>query len=204
MNKRAKVIAFSGIDGCGKSTQIQFVNKCLSQEADVFIAKLAYFPLNDMGNNKIKDMLLKCRSGLEIIKYYSSLKHDVYNKYDFVLCDRHFLCYLAYAYAYGVKRVDIIKNFLDLIDVPDLTLYFDIDVVNSLDRINMRGGAVDKNENEEILRKAKEGYELLIPQFDNVKRVNANEEIEKIENSISKILVKQKYITSGSIIKNEM
>ena len=66
MQKRAKIIAFSGIDGSGKTTQLKLVKEELLNK-NVYISKLDYTPLNDMGKNKIFDLLLEARSGLEIL-----------------------------------------------------------------------------------------------------------------------------------------
>ncbi len=191
MVKKAKVIAFSGIDGCGKSTQINLVKNKLEKQGDVFIAKLGYFPLNDMGQNKLMDAFLKCRSGLEIIKYYTLLQHNEYKKYDYILCDRHLMCYLAYAYAYGIKQIDLIRKLLCFVKDPDLTLYFDVDVNEALKRIYERENHIDKSENYTTLYKAKEGYEKLFNKSDNVFRINANNGAQDIYEDVHKVLKKE-------------
>ena len=69
-NEKAKIIAFCGIDGSGKSTQLKLVRDYLSKDAKVLVAKMSYSPLNRMGDNKIFDLALKGYSGLRIISYY--------------------------------------------------------------------------------------------------------------------------------------
>ena len=64
---KAKIIAFCGIDGAGKSTQIKLSKDYLSKSAKVLVAKLDYSPFNKMGNNKFFDLTLKGYSGLKII-----------------------------------------------------------------------------------------------------------------------------------------
>ena len=167
MEDRAKIIAFCGIDGCGKSTQLKLVNDNLSKSSKVMVAKLDYFPLNKMGDNKYLDMILKGYSGLRIIDYYKSLQSkDVFN-YDYILCDRHLLCYLAYAYAYGIGHLDLIRKLLFMVKNPDLTFYFDVPVDEALRRISGRSFK-DRNENFKTLTLAKEGYKFMIDSFDNV------------------------------------
>lgn len=167
MEDRAKIIAFCGIDGCGKSTQLKLVTDNLSKSSKVMVAKLDYFPLNKMGDNKYLDMILKGYSGFRIIDYYKRLQSkDVFN-YDYILCDRHLLCYLAYAYAYGIGHLDLIRKLLFMVKNPDLTFYFDVPVDEALRRISGRS-VKDRNENFKTLTLAKEGYKFMIDSFDNV------------------------------------
>ncbi len=190
----AKVIAFSGIDGSGKSTQLKLVKNSLEQNNRVFVAKIAYSPLNDMGKNKLIDSVLKCRSGLEIIKYYKLLELNECKKYDYILCDRHLMCYLAYAHAYGVNNLNFIRKLLGFVKDPDLTLYFDINVNTALERINERGRKVDKNENFYTLSKAKEGYDDMFSIMDNIERINANKSESEIASNVNNVLHKRKMI----------
>lgn len=171
MEDRAKIIAFCGIDGCGKSTQLKLTKDYLSKTSKVLVAKLNYSPFNKMGKNRFLDLALKGYSGFRIISYYYDLQNkDVFN-YDYILCDRHLLCYLAYAYAYNIKHLDIIKEFLFMVNDPDLTFYFDVPVEEALKRISVRSFR-DKNENFKTLTLAKEGYEKAMKLFDNVYRID--------------------------------
>lgn len=189
MEKKAKIIAFCGIDGSGKSTQLKLTKDYLSKDAKVMVAKLNYSPLNKMGDSKIFDLVLKGYSGLKIISYYYNLQHvDAFN-YDYILCDRHLLCYLAYAYAYKVPRLDIVRNLLFMVDDPDLTLYFDVPVNVSLNRISKRSFR-DRNENFKTLTMAKQGYEYAMGLFDNVYRIDSTlGEVETFEEVKDKIRV---------------
>ena len=166
MEDRAKIIAFCGIDGCGKSTQLKLTNDYLSKSAKVLVSKINYSPLNKMGDNKCLDIFLKGYSAFKIISYYHDLQNEVSN-YDYILCDRHLLCYLAYAYAYGIGHLDLIRKLLFMVKNPDLTFYFDVPVDEALRRISGRS-VKDRNENFKTLTLAKEGYKFMIDSFDNV------------------------------------
>lgn len=187
VNRKAKIIAFCGIDGSGKSTQLRLIRDYLSKEAKVMVAKLEYSPLNQMGDNKILDLALKGYSGLKIISYYYGLQHkDAFN-YDYILCDRHLLCYLAYAYAYNVPRLDIVRNLLFMVDDPDLTFYFDVPVSVAMNRISKRPFR-DRNENVNTLTKAKQGYEYTMGIFNNVYQINGMLSVdEEFEKEVDKI-----------------
>ena len=191
---KAKTIAFCGIDGSGKSTQLKLVNHSLEKSSSVLEAKIAYSPLNSLGSNRLYNLLLEGRSGLEILKYYLKIqKSEVYN-YDFILYDRHLLCYLAYAYAYGIKDLKLIRKLLKMINDPDLTLYFDITPELSLERVKARGKSLDKSENPFTLTKARLGYQALIPLFNNVEVINAEGPIDETHKTVQKILQKNHFI----------
>ena len=175
---KAKIIAFCGIDGSGKSTQLKLTKDYLSKDARVLVAKLEYSPLNKMGDNKFLDLFLKAYSGLRIISYYYSLQCTKAFDYDYILCDRHLLCYLAYAYAYDASHLNIIRDLLFMVDDPDMTFYFDVPVDEALDRINKRL-VKTRNENVDTLTKAKEGYEQAMKLFKNVYRIDNNLSIEE-------------------------
>lgn len=175
---KAKIIAFCGIDGSGKSTQLKLTKDYLSKDARVLVAKLEYSPLNKMGDNKFLDLILKAYSVIRIISYYYSLQRTKAFDYDYILCDRHLLCYLAYAYAYDASHLNIIRDLLFMVDDPDMTFYFDVPVDEALDRINKRL-VKTRNENVDTLTKAKEGYEQAMKLFKNVYRIDNNLSIEE-------------------------
>ena len=60
--KTVKTIAFCGLDGSGKSTQLKLVKNDLLKDKRILIAKLPYSPLNDLGKNPLKDLILEGRS----------------------------------------------------------------------------------------------------------------------------------------------
>lgn len=186
-----KTVAFSGIDGSGKSTQIKLVKDYLSNYK-VMVSKINYSPLNNMGYFKLLDMILKGVSGYKIISYYYHLQKKEYNNYDYILFDRHLACYLAYAYAYGTQNIKFIRNLLNIVKSPDLTLYYDVDINTSLERIKLRGEDINKGENYETLYKAKEGYEIVFDIIDNIERIDANLSQKEVYDSTVKVLSKYK------------
>ena len=110
-NEKAKIIAFCGIDGSGKSTQLKLVRDYLSKDAKVLVAKMSYSPLNRMGDNKIFDLALKGYSGLKIISYYYDLQHkDVFNyDYTFLECYNHLFKNIRPHQPYVIAA--ILRNF---------------------------------------------------------------------------------------------
>lgn len=193
MPNKPKIIAFSGIDGCGKSTQLKLVYNALISSYKVYISKITYMPLNNMNQNAIRNLLIEFRSGLEILKQILSVQRPNL-EYDYVLCDRYLMCYLAYAYAYGIEPIDTLKKMLFMFKNPDLTLYFDIDVNNALERINSRGGEINKHENYETLSRAQEGYAKLYNSVGDLEIIDANKSVNAVNEKVMQTLVLKRII----------
>ena len=194
MHNRPKIIVFSGIDGSGKSTQLELLYNELFTNYRVFISKIEYMPLNDMNKSLIKNLLIEFKSGIEILKQTISL-YTKDNKFDYILCDRYLMCYLAYAYVYGIEPIELIRKMLFFIKNPDLTLYFDVDVDLALKRIQERDLELDRHENYASLIKAKEGYEKLYRCSGNLEIIDANKSVEEINNNVKDVLIRRKLIT---------
>lgn len=186
---KCKTIAFCGIDGSGKSTQLNLVRDYLSENNLVYTSKINYSPLDNMGNNKLFDMIIKGMSGIEIMKYYLKIQNNQYKKYDYILFDRYLACYLAYAYAYGNSNLKFIRNILSMVKDSNLTIYYDVNVNIALERIFSRGD-VTKSENYETLSRAKEGYEFMFDIIDNMYRIKADKSVQNVNDETIKVIQK--------------
>ena len=194
MERKAKIIAFSGIDGSGKSTQLSLLYEKLNEDYKVYIAKLSYMPLDKFNKGKLSNLLIEARSVLEILKQYETLFKVKANEYDYILCDRFTMCYLAYAYAFGIKDMDLLKRLLILGKNPDLTLYFDVDVQTAVERINAREKQTLKHENYDTLTKVSKGYHYLYPDITNLEIIDANKEEGEVTREVDTILRTRKII----------
>ena len=190
---KPKIIVFAGIDGSGKSTQLELLNNELIKSYRVFISKIEYMSLNDMNKSLIRNLLIEFKSGIEILKQTIGL-YTKDNKFDYILCDRYLMCYLAYAYVYGIEPIELIRKMLFFIKNPDLTLYFDIDVDLALKRIQEWDSALDKHENYESLSKDKEGYEKLYRYSGNLEIIDANRSAKEINANVKEVLIRRKLI----------
>ncbi len=194
MEKRAKVIAFAGIDGCGKSTQINLLYQALINQYQIFISKITYMPLNERNQSKLQDLLIDCRSGIEILKQTWEIWQKAQKDYDFIFCDRYLMCYLAYAYAYGFKNIELIRQMLFFIKNPDLTFYFNLDPTLALMRIDNRSKTHDKHENIQTLTKAQKGYAKLFPSMGKIITLDATQEPELINEKLIRTLQNQHFM----------
>jgi dTMP kinase len=104
-----------------------------------------------------------------------------------VLCDRFIdssLAYQGHARGLGMDDVYLINQFAIEDRMPDLTIYFDIDPVIGLNRINQHDNReVNRLDLEDIQfhYKVREGYELLLKRFPaRMKKIDATDPLEVV------------------------
>ena len=194
-------ISFEGIEGSGKSTQIELIEELIRAKG-YQVNKLREPGTTELGE-KIRNIFLEKTTETvdpitEAFLLYASRKHLDQNFLRqnlsdgaIVIADRYADATLAYQ-SYG-KGLD--HNFVKLIHdssqllSPDLTFYMDISAELSRERISDR--EMDRMESESIdfFKKVREGY-LQIAQ-DNPERVvvlDANKTIDELHESIKKII----------------
>ena len=194
-------ISFEGIEGSGKSTQIELIEELIRAKG-YQVKKLREPGTTELGE-KIRNIFLEKTTETvdpitEAFLLYASRKHLDQNFLRqnlsdgaIVIADRYADATLAYQ-SYG-KGLD--HNFVKLIHdssqllSPDLTFYMDISAELSRERISDR--ELDRMESESIdfFKKVREGY-LQIAQ-DNPERVvvlDANKTIDELHESIKKII----------------
>ena len=194
-------ISFEGIEGSGKSTQIELIEELIRAKG-YQVKKLREPGTTELGE-KIRNIFLEKTSETvdpitEAFLLYASRKHldqnflrQNLNDGAIVIADRYADATLAYQ-SYG-KGLD--HNFVKLIHdssqllSPDLTFYMDISAELSRERISDR--EMDRMESESIdfFKKVREGY--LEIAHDNPERVvvlDANKTIDELHESIKKII----------------
>lgn len=178
-----KYVAFCGLDGSGKDTQLLKLKEHLENECGkkVLIAKVKFTMFSDFKDEIIDSTMLRYAMGFEFAKYYLNLR-EVAEEYDYVFCNRHKLCYLAYGYPYGVTDVTVVNHIFSIIPSPDLTFYFDINPEISMQRVlNRKTKKLCTQENLEFQKIARDAYEELIGDgIEKVKRINAERSVDKI------------------------
>ena len=194
-------ISFEGIEGSGKSTQIELIEELIRAKG-YQVKKLREPGTTELGE-KIRNIFLEKTTETvdpitEAFLLYASRKHLDQNflrqNLDdgaIVIADRYADATLAYQ-SYG-KGLD--HNFVKLIHdssqllSPDLTFYMDISAELSRERISDR--EMDRMESESIdfFKKVREGYLQIA--HDNPERVvvlDANKTIDELHESIKKII----------------
>ena len=169
------IISFEGLDGCGKSTQIQMLKKYLES-----FGKKVMILREPGGNNiseKIRDILLDKKNlnmvfETELLLYISSraqlVKEEMIpllNDDYIVLLDRFIDSTTAYqGYGRGLD-IDLIESLNKFATVngkymPDMTFFFDLDPKLSLNRVVTRGEEINRMESAkfDFFEKVHDGF----------------------------------------------
>lgn len=160
--KKGIFISFEGIDGAGKSTQIEFLKKHLEKKGhNVTITRE---PGGSEVCNKIRDILLdKNNTELcamaELMLYYADRAQHInevilpcINNGTYIICDRYYDS--SYAYQLAGRKIDeSVLNAVNSIVVgavePDITFLLDLPLDVSEQRVSGRGES-DRLELENI------------------------------------------------------
>ena len=185
-----KIISFEGIEGVGKSTQINLLHDYLLN-AGKSVKKFRE-PGSTIPSEKIRNILLDAnltlRSQTELLLMYASRSELVANEilsnqHDFILLDRYFDASMAYqGYGRNLNKdfINSLKAFINAPD-PDLTILLDIDPVKGFERKS--GDFMDRIESSgsKFFNDVRNGYLELANQYSRIKCIDA----EKDPNSIS-------------------
>ena len=195
-------ITFEGADGCGKTTQIELLNKYLQEKG--FKTLVTREPGAKGLGEKLREILLNydgevspnCESFLFLAdraQHVDCVIKPALKDGVIVLCDRHTDSTVAYQ-GYG-RQLDIeqIKK-LNEIAVnglkPDLTIVFDIDIETSMQRV---GKTKDRMESAgmDFFNRVRNGYLAIAKDEPNrVKVINSADTIERIHNQVVELVEK--------------
>lgn len=193
-NYRGKFIVIEGLDGSGKSSQVEFLVKFLKERGkDVVLTKEP--TMDSEAGKKIKQALKKeiIIDPLELQKLYvQDRKEHLENKVipalkegKFAVSSRYYFSTFAYGYADGLDVNLLIKlneNFL----LPDLTIIIGVLPENCIKRIENRGEPKEYFEKLEKLKKVNEFYKKIPNMFKNIVMVNGEKTIQKVFDNVKK------------------
>lgn len=190
-------IVFEGIDGAGKSTQIQLLKEWLEnnglevellvEPTDSEVGKLIRHILTqDNATTEEMQKTLGLLFAADRMLIMDKLKDD---KKVFI-SDRSFISSLAYQ-----EPKEWIAEINKYAKKPDLVLLLDLDVKTSVSRCE----GEDSFENEEFLRNVKANYLDVIKDF-NYKIIDGNNGINKVSSDIKKAVAPYVKICDSQII----
>ncbi|URQ71595.1 dTMP kinase [SAR86 cluster bacterium] len=188
-----KIISFEGIEGAGKTTQINLLKDYL--DSNNITCTLLREPGSTPGGEMIRKVLLSneitLSSMTELLLMFSARAEMVNNLIkksdsEFIVLDRYFHASLAYqGYGRGIS-LDKIYNLIKITECPEpnLTIVLDIEPSKGFER--KRHDEKDRIENSgnNFFTKVKNGYVALADRYDYVKIIDAQQTEKNIHNQI--------------------
>jgi len=193
-----KFIVIEGLDGSGKSSQVELaVNFLKEQGKEVIVTKE---PTMDSEYGLQIRRVLKgeiTKEPLELQKLYvddrrEHLKNKVIpalGKGKYVVSSRYYFSTFAYGGSEGLDvnmLIEMNKEFL----VPDLAIIIDSSPENCIQRIEKRGEGIDYFEKIEKLKRINEFYKKMPGMFEHVILVNGERPISQVSQEIKSLLEK--------------
>ena len=205
---RGKFIVIEGIDGCGKTTQIEEIYRWLPTSGlmgegsklvktrepggSILGKKLRNLILDNNKNNKPSSLAELLIYSADRAEHVSKIIAPALEKRDWVISDRFSDSTLAYQ-GYGRNiNLEIIKKIESIVcqgEYPDLTFFLEISAEESV--LRRKNFVPDRMESEGIkfLQKVNEGFKLIAKEK-NWKVISAAQNINTISNEIKETLLK--------------
>jgi len=204
---KGKFIVIEGIDGCGKTTQINEISKWLPTSGlmdkgskliqtrepggSLLGKKLRGLILDNNKENKPSSLTELLLYSADRAEHVSKIIAPALKNNDWVISDRFSDSTLAYQ-GYGRNiNLQTIKNIESIVcqgEYPDLTIFLEISPEESIFR--RKDEIPDRMESEGIkfLEKVNEGFKL-ISYEKNWKTISASQDVQTITNQIKEILL---------------
>ena len=194
-----KFIVFEGIDGSGKSTQMELMEKhLLDLGHKVYVTtEPSSRKIGKLIRQVLQKEFITSEETLAALFVADRLDH-IQNEEDgmlsylekgyYVLSDRYY--WSSYAY-HGLHLP--IKKVVEMNDVchqllkPDLTIYLDLSAEESMNRIVQRNEKLEKFEKLEFLQKIRQNYFISFERFSHnlpFKIIDANKSVENCHEEI--------------------
>lgn len=197
-NYVGKFIVVEGLDGSGKSAQVDLLIDYLKQNGkDVVVTKEP--TIDSEAGRKVRKALKKeiIVEPLELQKLYvQDRKEHLQNKVipalekgAFVVSSRYAFSTFAYGHSDGLSVELLVKMNEDFL-LPDLTIIVDVLPENCVKRIEGRGEEKELFEQLEKLKKVNEIYKKIPQMFENVFMVNGEKSIPEVFEEIKKLVSK--------------
>ena len=205
---RGKFIVIEGIDGCGKTTQIDEISKWLPSSGlmgnnaklvktrepggSLLGKKLRKLILDNNEENKPSSLSELLLYSADRAEHVSKIISPALENKDWVLSDRFCDSTLAYQ-GYGRDiNLEIIRNIESIVcqgEHPDLTIFLEISAKESI--LRRKNFVPDRIESEGIkfLQKVNAGFQLIAKEK-NWKVISAMQNIDTISQEIKETIIK--------------
>lgn len=199
-DRKGILLAFEGIDGSGKSTQIRMLKDYL-ERLNLTVACSAE-PTSKPYGRKIRDALSSGKRlspedelmffKLDRSQHVDELIKPRLQRGDIILIDRYYYSSMAYQGSLGIwSPEEIHKMMIEFAPVPDITFMFELSLDTAIERITVtRGSILDPLEKRENLARVKAVFDsLALPE---IYKINAEQPSETvftvIKSAVNKIL----------------
>ena len=201
--RQQRFISFEGIEGCGKTTQINLLSEYLTRRSIPFTVTRE--PGGTAVGEGIRKILLNSETihltaASELLLFYASRSQNILEKIkpalergETVICDRYYHASMAYqGYGRGIP-LDFIRKITDLVCSPyrpDLTFLLDIEPEVGLARARARNHARTEDEGRfeaedlEFYNKVRDGYLELASEDERIQLIYADRPIEAVHRHI--------------------
>ncbi len=199
------LITFEGIDGSGKSTQVQLLANWLEQRGK----KVATFrePGGTVITEKIRSILLtkdteELSSKAELLLFLAARNHlittqirPLLEKGTVVILDRFSdstIAYQGYGRGLNLKEIQLLLDFSTDLLRPYVTFYIDMCFTDTVKRLSSNSMKLDRFESlgESFYEKVRNGYlELQQQNPERIKMISGLETIERIHSFVTKQLL---------------
>tara|TARA_B100000131_G_C18093287_1_gene602991 strand:- start:673 stop:1290 length:618 start_codon:yes stop_codon:yes gene_type:complete len=191
-----RFISFEGIDGAGKTTQIELLKKRLEKnnyKVKVFrepggmdisesLRKIILNKSFDISSNTEMLLFLAARSELVTKVIYPALEKGYY-----VICDRYIdstVAYQGFGRKIDIKIINDLNKFVTLGLLPTVTFYLDIPVKTMILRKNKENNDRMENSGLKFFERVRSGYFDLELKNNRFVKIDASQNIKKIETQI--------------------
>ena len=189
-----KIFSFEGIEGVGKSTQINLLKDYL--EINGYSTEILREPGSTITGESIRSILLDSKENLssesELLLMFAARAQLISEKVnnsnsDIILFDRFYDASLAYQGFGRNLSIDFIQSLIGFINCPEprLTFLLDISVQDGFERkVNDVKDRIESAGNE-FFQKVREGYlEIAKNNQNRIKVIDAMQSIDDINKSI--------------------
>ncbi len=198
--KNGLFITFEGADGCGKTTQIELLNKYLQEKGIKTL--LTREPGSKGLGVKLREILLNYDGEVsptaesflflaDRAQHIDCIIKPAVKQGTVVLCDRHTdstVAYQGYGRGLDLEQIHLLNKIATGGMKPDLTIIFDIDVETSMSRV---GCNKDRMESAgiEFFNRVRNGYlEIAKTAPERVKVINSSDTIENIHKKVVELV----------------
>ena len=193
-------VTFEGGDGCGKTTQLNLVEKYLSEQGQNIIKTRE--PGSIGLGQKLREVLLHYDGDVastaeaflflaDRAQHIEKLVLPAIEEGKIVLCDRHTdstIAYQGYGRGENIEQIKMLNNLATQGLKPDLTLIFDVSEEIAQTRVGAEKDRMESAGNE-FHKRVRNGYlEIAKQEPSRVKVIDANLSIEEVFLQVKKYI----------------